>query len=88
MTAIQASDNNRLETVLNLFEQATERYGILSRARGDRGGENIEVATFMIMKNGRHRGSFIWGRYVRFIPFQKVLIVNYVCKQLNPKLPH
>jgi len=51
--------------MLNLFEQATAQYGIPSCAQGDHGGENIDVATFMIMKNGRHRGSFIWGRYVR-----------------------
>jgi len=67
VTTIWASNNNWAETVLNLFKQATARYGIPSRVRGDRGRENIEVATFMIMKNSCHRGSFIWGRYVCFI---------------------
>ena len=47
--------------MLDLFKQATVEYGTPSRARGDRGGENIDIATYMIMKNGHHRSSFIWG---------------------------
>ncbi|KAL4065547.1 hypothetical protein V8B97DRAFT_1875227 [Scleroderma yunnanense] len=65
VTAMQASDNNQSATVLNLFRQATVEYGIPSCARGDRGGENIDIATYMIMNKGHHRGSFIWGTSTR-----------------------
>jgi hypothetical protein len=47
--------------VLEVFLEAVEIYGFPSRMRGDRGGENIELATFMIMRNGPNRASFMWG---------------------------
>jgi hypothetical protein len=47
--------------MLDLFKSAVREYGMPSRVRGDRGGENIDVATYIIMKNGTHRASFIWG---------------------------
>lgn len=53
--------NNRAETVLELFLQAVDEFGCPSRARGDRGGENIEVAVWMIVHRGRNRGSYLWG---------------------------
>lgn len=61
ITALQASDNNRSATVLDLFKRAVTEYGMPSRVRGDRGGENLDVATYVIMKNGSHRASFMWG---------------------------
>jgi hypothetical protein len=59
--ALRASSNNKAITVLDLFLQGIEAYGLPSRVRGDRGGENIDVATYMVMKNGPRRGSFLWG---------------------------
>jgi hypothetical protein len=47
--------------VLDLFKSAVGEYGMPSQVRGDRGGENIDVATYIIMKNGTHHASFIWG---------------------------
>ena len=61
VTALQASTNNRASTVLDLFRKAEQDFGTPSRMRGDRGGENIDVATYMVMKRGPNRGSFLWG---------------------------
>lgn len=61
VTALQVSTNNRASTVLNLFREAEQDFGTPSRMRGDRGGENIDVATYMVMKRGPNRGSFLWG---------------------------
>ena len=61
ITGLQASDNNRSATVLDLFESAMVEYGTPSRVRDDCGSENIDVATYMIMKNGSNRASFMWG---------------------------
>lgn len=61
---LECKDNNKAKTVLSLFENATEKYGVPSRVRADRGTENIEVANFMIRRRGLNRGSFITGRSV------------------------
>ncbi|KAG8988836.1 hypothetical protein FRB90_002527 [Tulasnella sp. 427] len=62
--SLRVSTNNRSSTVLKFFEKATEEYGLPSRVRGDRGGENMGVAVFMIMRRGANRASYIWGPYV------------------------
>ena len=53
--------NNLPETVLQGFIASTKAGGWPQRVRGDRGGENILVATAMILKQGASRGSFMWG---------------------------
>ena len=62
VTGIRASDNNRADTVLDVFHQAREEYGTPSRVRGDHGVENLRVAEFMETNYGSERGSYIWGR--------------------------
>ena len=53
--------NNLPETVLCGFVESTDMWGWPWRVRGDRGGENIMVATAMILKQGASRASFMWG---------------------------
>jgi len=62
VTALRASTNNLASTVLELFLSAVAIYGAPYRVRGDRGGENVLVSAYMIMKHGPNRGSFLWGR--------------------------
>lgn len=56
-----AATNNRSETVLEGFLEAVDIYGLPSRMRGDRGGENVETAVYMVMHCGTGRASFLWG---------------------------
>lgn len=37
------------------------QFGIPSRVRGDRGGENKDVSILMILLRGVNRASFMWG---------------------------
>lgn len=61
ITGIQASTNNLAQTVLALFLLAVSLYGLPSRLRGDRGGENVEVAREITRLRGAGRGSYLWG---------------------------
>ena len=61
---LHCANNNTSLTVLQCFTEATTEYGIPSRVRADRGGENVLVADYMILNRGTDRGSFICGRSV------------------------
>lgn len=62
---LHCSNNNRANTVLELFKSATAIHGIPSRARCDHGTENIRVAEYMIEQRGVGRGSIITGTSMR-----------------------
>lgn len=61
VTGMNVSGNNLPETVLRGFIASTKDWGLPSRVRGDRGGENILLATYMVLARGSSRGSFMWG---------------------------
>ena len=61
---LHCANNNLASTAMRLFEAAVHVYGLPSRVRGDRGGENVDIADFMIARRGEGRGSFLCGRSV------------------------
>lgn len=62
--AIKASNNNRAQTVYDLFLEFIPAHGLPIRVRGDHGGENVMVAAHMEQARGTGRGSYIYGRCV------------------------
>ena len=52
------------DTVLKLFQNACQTYGIPSRVRSDHGLENVGVARMMLECRGVNRGSMITGSSV------------------------
>ena len=63
---LRASTDNSADTVLQHFINAVALYGLPSRVRSDKGGENVKVSIYMLNhpERGPGRGSFITGRSV------------------------
>ncbi|XP_076840674.1 uncharacterized protein LOC143485214 isoform X2 [Brachyhypopomus gauderio] len=59
---LNVATNNRASTVMGSFFEAVNAYGVPSRVRSDKGGENVQVAHFMVSTRGLNRNSHITGR--------------------------
>ena len=57
---LRVKNSNRAEIVLQTFREAVVEFGLPERVRSDKGGENVKVAEFMLMK----KKCFITGRSV------------------------
>jgi len=61
---LQASNNNKASTVLSAFMSGVQKYGLPSRVRSDKGGENEMVKMYMERERGMSRGSMLMGTSV------------------------
>ena len=63
---LHCSDNNKADTVLQLFQGAVSTYGLPSRICIDKGGENVSVSLFLLTHplRGPGRGTVIAGKSV------------------------
>ena len=63
-SSLSCNTNIKASTVLSCFRDAVAQWGLPSRIRSNRGGENIDVLQYMIHRRGTCRGSALVGRYV------------------------
>ena len=65
---LHCSTNHKTSTVMMLFNNAVSvnKFGLPSRVRGDKGVENVDVASYMIShpERGPGRGNFVAGKSV------------------------
>ena len=63
---LNASSNNKAQTMLTSFLEGVNHHGLPSRVRCDKGGENMMVSEFMLQhpNRGPGRGSCITGRSI------------------------
>ena len=63
---LHCSSNNQADTVLDMFREAVATYGLPSRIRIDKGGENVDVAMHLLTHplRGPGRGTVIVGKSV------------------------
>ena len=63
---LKCDDNNRANTVFQLFLNSVRTFGLPSRVRTDKGGENVDIAWYMLNHpaRGPNGGSHITGRSV------------------------
>lgn len=52
VTALRCVDNNRSDSLLKVFREATEEFGLPRSVRVDQGMENIRIAEFMYERRG------------------------------------
>jgi len=61
---LSCSTNNKASAVLGCFLDAVAQWGLPSRVRCDREGENIDVVRYMLERQGTDRGSPLVGKSV------------------------
>ena len=55
---LKASTNNKAETMLGAFLEGVNRFGLPSRVRCDKGGENVLVSQYMLVE-GQEEGAVL-----------------------------
>lgn len=76
---LNASNNNRADTVFKHFVGATRICGWPSRVRSDCGGENVDVARAMLLCRGMGRSSHISGSSVHNQRIERLWRDTFTC---------
>ena len=71
------ANNNRAETVVELFENGVKKYGLPSRAQSDDGLENVAVAHYMLEQRGEGWGGILTGKSVHNVRVERLHVDVY-----------
>ncbi len=87
---LKASNNNRAETVLQCFKEAVAQFGLPSRVRSDKGGENVQVAAHMLnhIQRGPGRESMITSDVrlgLLYTVYRLILFCHELILDLQPR---
>ena len=75
ITFLQCSTNNKAETAVSLFEQALEIYGVPSRVRTDKGGENTLIWRKMIKLREKEHLLYIISGLNAYVEMPGIMFV-------------
>ena len=67
MVYLTCNTDNKAATVFNSFIGAVDEFGLPSRVRSDKGGENFDVAWYML---NHHKTNF-WNKGLNPVPLSK-----------------
>lgn len=76
---LRCCTNNRADSVFYNFRHAVQLYGVSSRVRSDQGGENINVALYMLPTCGHDRQSMITGQSIHNQTIERLLRDMHHC---------
>lgn len=71
MFYLHCASNKRAKSVVRLFKQAAQEYGYPEKTRSDHGGENVEIAAFLISRWG-DPNCYITGKSVHNIRIERL----------------
>ena len=73
--SLQCSTNNKAETAVSLLEQALEIYGVPSRVRTDKGGENTLILRKMIKLREKEHLLYIISGLNAYVEMPGIMFV-------------
>ena len=73
---MRVSTRNTAQTILQLFLDIIKVFGCPYQVQGDRGSENVDLCTWIIMYCGPNRASFMWGTWVSICYHSHILKSN------------
>ena len=77
------ANSNRFDTAFAAFRHGVSEYGMPSRVRTDRGGENMLIGEYLLQTRGTGRHSIIMGRSVHKQRIERLWRMQYIVARIR-----